>query len=66
MYIPYEGFLLAKSSKLIIFTYFKRFVDSNFIYFATKQNGKINVIYQISRILSEDEIYIEIEKKYDK
>ena len=66
-YLPREGFMLSKDSLILNFHYFRTFMDEDYIYFASKTKGQINILAKISKILNEDDILSElasIEKRY--
>lgn len=48
--------MLSKDSRVLSFHYFRTFMDDDYVYFASKNNGQVFILAKISKILSEDDI----------
>jgi hypothetical protein len=51
-YLPREGFVLSKESRVIAFHYFRTFSDEDYTYLVSKTNGQCVTIARLNRILS--------------
>jgi hypothetical protein len=55
-YLPREGFMLNKESRILNFQYFRTFTSEDETFFVTKPNNQCQIIAKISQTLDEDEI----------
>ncbi len=51
-YLPREGFVLSKESRVIAFHYFRTFSDDDYTYLVSKTNNQCITIARLNRILN--------------